>query len=176
MLPSVFAIAGDGTQRMGYAAGGGGAPWQHRGNTRPARCVRYVRDTAQSGQTGRRRTDLRACTRLRALWGDFPVVVRVHSGAWIVAGKSMVLASTVGGACSTSAVRGNGVATSALRRYACLSACRYGPSAWPTGQSIGQARTPTLGPGRSGPRTNNCLAGVIAVLCQSPGDLAAHRP
>jgi hypothetical protein len=24
---------------------------------------------------------LRPCTRLRALWGDFPVVVRVHSGA-----------------------------------------------------------------------------------------------
>jgi hypothetical protein len=37
--------------------------------------ARYLDDSEAPGSM------LRGCTRLRALWGDFPVVVRVHSSA-----------------------------------------------------------------------------------------------
>jgi hypothetical protein len=55
--------------------------WQHFGNAQIVRCVLCVliRDDANDLHAGGR-----ICTfprGLRALWGVFPVVVRVHSGA-----------------------------------------------------------------------------------------------
>jgi len=53
----------------------------------------------------------RPCTRLRALWGDFPVVVRVHSGAWEVAGNRKVRRQAQASLRCHRAARGNSLAT-----------------------------------------------------------------
>src|SRR5487761_2532865 len=58
--------------------------WQHFGNVQTVRCVLCVRvwDAWDDRDAGGRICTIP--TGLRALWGNFPVVVRVHSGALFI--------------------------------------------------------------------------------------------
>jgi hypothetical protein len=86
-------------------------PWQHRGNihiVHIVQCVQNLDDMDDFGPPGRIYT---FCTRLRALWTIWSVVVRVHSSASKLPGNRRLSACITMRRRAVTEGRGNGLAT-----------------------------------------------------------------